>query len=241
MEGYGHGSVLLAFSGAREAGSMAETARAAGFSVAGTVGSAEEAIAFLSRFETDFVFASVLLKGLQADGLEGDIRKIARYRRSAVLYFVPGCAGRLMREAYAPSVIMPVDEKTLLNEAMKLVPLPVRRGDEETALRILSEMGFCDHPARRYLAYACALCANDSRYARRLRALVYPEVAKAFEISEAGAADGMRRLIDKAFLSGNIDYQYALFLNTIDETRGKPTVSQLIALVGEIIRRGTEA
>ena len=67
---------------------------------------------------------------------------------------------------------------------------------------------------------------------------MYPALARAFSKKETAFQDPMRRLIDKTFLSGDIENQYRLFGNSIDETRGKPTVSQLIALVSEMLRMG---
>jgi hypothetical protein len=50
----------------------------------------------------------------------------------------------------------------------------------------------------------------------------------------------MRRAVDRAFLSGDIEKQYSLFQNTIEEARGKPTLSALLARVAEILRYGED-
>lgn len=52
--------------------------------------------------------------------------------------------------------------------------------------------------------------------------------------------DGLRRAIDAAWTTGNSDRQYAMFGNTIDARRGKPTTASLLATAAELLRQEVE-
>lgn len=241
MNAFSGKTCLMAFPEENAAYRLKELLASLDVEIAGTVSSVPDIRSFLLRRECDFVFASIFLPMLPADGIEGGIFSLPLYKRPAVLYFAPENAGSLMLSAYSPVVTLPTDAETLKAKMQAVYPVPVRDADCRKAENILSRMGFEDVSARKYLSFACALSANDMNAARLLRRNVYPALSKAFGVSETKIADGMRRIIDKTFLSGDIESQYRLFGSSIDETRGKPTVSQLIAVVGEMIRTGKNA
>lgn len=231
-------SALIAFSDINKARAVSEMCRKTGIFVIREAGNAREVMSSLSSAQPDYVFVDILLPYLPVGGMTEGIYKASLYKRPKVMYFVPEGATGLMKDAYHPSVMVPKNEEELLNACRMLESHAVLKEDELRAEAILSGMGFQDVPARKYLSYACAMCAGDAALARKLKKEILPSVAGAFSVTPVQADNSMRRLIDKAFLTGNIDMQYAVFQNTIDDMRGKPTLSQLIALVGEIVRRG---
>ena len=79
---------------------------------------------------------------------------------------------------------------------------------------------------------------KNSKRSRRAESVVYPSVAAHFRTTPRRAEDGMRRAIDAAWTLGNIERQYVLFGNTIDDARGKPTAAALLATVAEFLRHG---
>lgn len=205
---------------------------------AGKTKSFEEAAAFLTQDECDFVFMSVVLPLLPVKSEDKDIFDLPLYKRPAVLFFAPENAGDVMLSAYVPTVKLSCRIEDAIKAMDEIYPVRVKDKDVQKAREILKRMGFPEHPAREYIAYACALSFNDRSVVRNLKRSVYPALARAFSKKETAFQDPMRRLIDKTFLSGDIENQYRLFGNSIDETRGKPTVSQLIALVSEMLRMG---
>ena len=231
--------VLLAFpdeNGLSHAKTLSETLT---LTCAGSVKSFDAAADFLMHAECDFVFMSVLLPMLPVQKADEDIFPLPLYRRPAVLYFAPENAGEIMLSAYDPTIPLPCRIEDAICAINKIYPVQARDTDVQKANEILSRMGFGDQPARNYIAYACALSVNDRSAVRNLKRSVYPALSRAFSKKETAFQDPMRRLIDKTFLLGDIENQYRLFGNSIDETRGKPTISQLIALVSEMIRMGT--
>lgn len=229
-------TVLLAFPDANASESLTETVAELGLEVSGRTATTAETLDFLMRRECDFVFVSIFLPMLPVEGIEKSIASLPLYKRPAVLYFSGKAAGEIMLNAYSPSVALPVNANNLCEKMKNVYPPAVRDEDIIRANGILARMGFEETPARNYLARACALSANDLFASRSLKRSIYPALSRAFGVSESKIADAIRRLIDKTFLTGDIENQYRLFGSSIDETRGKPTVSQLIALVSEILR-----
>lgn len=227
---------LIALPDATSASHLKDILSSLGIEIAGKVSTIPQMHDFLLHRECDFVLASIFLPMLPIEGIEEGILSLSLYKRPACMYFAPESAGEMMLCAYSPLITLPTDAKTLCEKLHTIYPVKVRNDDISKAEQILFRMGFEDVPARKYLACACALSANDINAARKLKQIVYPYLSEAFHLSETRIADNMRRLIDKTFLSGDIESQYRLFGGSIDETRGKPTVSQLIALVGEMIR-----
>ncbi len=238
MNAFSGKTCLLAFPDASAASGLTEILSSIGAEAVKTVTNIPDIHGFLLDRECDFVFASIFLPSLPTDGIESGIYSLPLYKRPAILYFAPANAGDMMLSAYSPLLTLPTDAETLDKKMHEIYPVRPRASDIAKAEQILSRMGFDDVPARKYLAVASALSANDLNAARLLKRNVYPTISKTFGVSETKIADAMRRTIDKTFLSGDIENQYRLFGSSIDETRGKPTVSQLIALVGEMIRTG---
>lgn len=139
-----------------------------------------------------------------------------------------------------PRVDAQPDADTLRACVAETLLLPVRPEDEARAEHLLAEMDIAPGENRRRLAYAVALVLNDAANARRLKRLVYPAVAEHFHTTPRRVEDGLRRAIDAAWTTGDSERQYALFGNTIDASRGKPTTASLLATAAELLRQEAE-
>ncbi|MDO4548248.1 MAG: sporulation initiation factor Spo0A C-terminal domain-containing protein [Clostridia bacterium] len=112
-------------------------------------------------------------------------------------------------------------------------------GDSITG--ILRQIGFS--PARRgtrYVMTAIELLCRDMRCVKSMSGSVYPVVADIYGEDKTRIVQAMRRAMDSAWSSGSPEKQYSLFGNSIDECRGKPTLTQLCACVAERLRSGME-
>ncbi|MBR3929370.1 MAG: hypothetical protein IKJ65_10250 [Clostridia bacterium] len=238
MNAFSKKRVLFAFPNASVPSSLSEALSELGMETAGAASGVLETHNFLLHSECDFVFASIFLPMLPSCGLEEGVYSLPLYKRPAILYFAPEHAGEMMLKAYSPLLTLPASAREIEKKLNEIYPVRARSQDIKKAEEILSRMGFEDVLERSYLAHACALSVNDLTKVRSLKGHIYPSVSRAFGVGETKIADSMRRLIDKTFLLGDIESQYRLFGSSIDETRGKPTVSQLLALVAEMIRTG---
>ncbi|MBQ3079090.1 MAG: sporulation initiation factor Spo0A C-terminal domain-containing protein [Clostridia bacterium] len=195
-----------------------------------------ELLSSLDGVLPDILIIHALIPGLDERNISLQIEKLPLYKYPAVILAYPDKLPR----GYPFSISTRANEEELLSAIRSVYPVPVRKSIILRAERLLENMGIPECPSRRYLSYAVAMAVNDGENARRLSKAVYPEIGRAFGVSPRRIDNAMRRLIDKAWMTGDIEKQYSYFGNTIDDMRGKPTLSALIALSADIIRIGED-
>ncbi len=201
-------------------------------------------LAAVSREEPDILLLNALLFGLDAAAAARSIRGMALTKMPVLLALFPGAPEDAMRRAGECGAVCLSGVELSVEEILRrcggvgiadrLAPdfaHPVRvRG----ALRAMSisegSAGF------RYLAEAVCLCARDQSCFRQMTRVIYPEVGRRCGAGAAAVERLIRHAIESAWLRGDMERQYALFGNTIDERRGKPTNSEFIARVTEALR-----
>ena len=110
-------------------------------------------------------------------------------------------------------------------------------GRERDIGNLLERLAFpVDHAGTQYLADAIGYVLCDGRLMRDLAHGLYPLIAERSGTEAAKVERGIRHAIERAWSDGVPDDQYALFENTIDEKRGKPTNGGMIARAAEILR-----
>ncbi len=193
-----------------------------------------------ARLLPRLILVHALAAGLDASAAAAQVDRLRLSRRPAIVYLVPSYLPERMTRDMRPRVDAQPDADTLRACVAETLPLPVRPEDEARAERLLAEMNIAPGENRRRLAYAVALVLNDAANARRLKRLVYPAVAGHFYTTPRRVEDGLRRAIDAAWTTGDSERQYALFGNTIDASRGKPTTASLLATAAELLRQEIE-
>ncbi len=108
---------------------------------------------------------------------------------------------------------------------------------ESRLLNCLWSLGFSAKlPGTAYLAAAAMLMALDARLMGSLTGELYPMVAARFGVSSLNVEHAMRRAIESAWSGSAMERQHALFGNTIDARRGKPTAGEMIGRLAELAR-----
>ena len=101
---------------------------------------------------------------------------------------------------------------------------------------LLDRLGVPDHPGREMLRCAVGLVWRDRSRLQNLRDRVYPDAARPLGRTGAQAERAIRHVIDAAWRTGEIDEQQRIFGDTIDARRGRPTCSEMIAQLADILR-----
>lgn len=86
-----------------------------------------------------------------------------------------------------------------------------------------------------YLIRAIWRTALDCRETEPLGGL-YERIATEYGVDAGRISHAMRRAIESAWSGGALERQHALFGNTIDARRGKPTNGEMIARIAELLR-----
>ena len=216
------------------------TLEAAGMRIVAVCADWPQALNAVSRVRPAVVFVHALTPGLDAEQASSQLDARRLCRRPALVYLVPSYLPETMTRGMEPRLPASPDAEAVRACLTRVLPLPVRAEDVRRAERLLTHLDLAPGENRQRLAYAAALVLNDADNAHKLKSVVYPSVAAHFRTTPRRAEDSMRRAIDAAWTLGNIERQYALFGNTIDDTRGKPTTAALLATVAEFLRNGED-
>ncbi len=109
-------------------------------------------------------------------------------------------------------------------------------GAKRRALELLTQLGVQDGPGRDMLLCAVLHAYLDRKLISDMMAGLYSVVAEHFSTTAVYVKQRIYRAIERAWTRGNAQMQYELFLNTIDDKRAKPTNTDMIALIADILR-----
>ena len=88
-----------------------------------------------------------------------------------------------------------------------------------------------------YLTFAIGAVIHDTSYRNRAARGLYPQTAQAFHTTVANAERLIRHAIEVAWHRVDLNAMVAYFGNTVSPDRGKPTNTEFIARVANVVRQ----
>lgn len=112
------------------------------------------------------------------------------------------------------------------------------KGDlEVTVSEIMHQIGVPAHiKGYQYLREAIVLSINDREMMSSVTKVLYPTVAKLYSTTSSRVERAIRHAIEVAWDRGDVDILSSYFGYTIQNTRGKPTNSEFIAMISDKLR-----
>ena len=108
---------------------------------------------------------------------------------------------------------------------------------EITVSEIMHELGVPAHiKGYQYLRDAIILSVNSPEMMNSVTKVLYPTVAKHFSTTSSRVERAIRHAIEVAWDRGDIDVLSSYFGYTIQNSRGKPTNSEFIAMIADKLR-----
>lgn len=108
---------------------------------------------------------------------------------------------------------------------------------EVTVSEIMHQIGVPAHiKGYQYLREAIILSVNDNEMMHSVTKILYPTVAKIFNTTPSRVERAIRHAIEVAWDRGDVDVLSAYFGYTIQNTRGKPTNSEFVAMISDKLR-----
>ena len=211
---------------------------AAGWTVAAEARSVQEAAALIRLHQPDLLLADAILPGGDGERLAAAALApgLSRYADLALLVpmglKLPGA--RRLSELGAALIQAPLTAHALARLTFDPGHLPPRKAQRLDD--VMNRLGVPPHPGRAMLRRASALAWRDRRRLQNLRDRVYPEAARPLGKSPQQAERAIRHVIEAAWRRGDIEAQQALFGDTIDARRGRPTCGEMIAQLADILR-----
>lgn len=106
-----------------------------------------------------------------------------------------------------------------------------------TVTDVIRQIGIPAHiKGYHYLRKAIILSVNDQKMLENVTKLLYPTVAKDFSTTSTRVERAIRHAIETAWNRGNIDVLTDIFGYTINANKGKPTNSEFIALITDMLQ-----
>ena len=122
-------------------------------------------------------------------------------------------------------------------ENIRKVSSDVQGNLEVVVSEIMHQIGVPAHiKGYQYLREAIILSINDSEMMNSVTKLLYPTVAKTFKTTPSRVERAIRHAIEVAWDRGDVDVLSSYFGYTIQNSRGKPTNSEFIAMISDKLR-----
>lgn len=123
------------------------------------------------------------------------------------------------------------------HEASKHLAQPKSYDLEVRVTEVLHEIGVPAHiKGYRYLRSAIMRATNDGSVLEAITGELYPSIAKEFQTTPSRVERAIRHAVEVAWDRGDLDTLKSWFGWTVSIEKGKPTNSELIALVSDKLR-----
>lgn len=108
---------------------------------------------------------------------------------------------------------------------------------ESQVTKIIHQIGVPAHiKGYQYLRCAILMTIDDNDVINSVTKVLYPSVAKKFKTTTSRVERAIRHAIEVAWDRGDVDTLNSYFGYTIQNTRGKPTNSEFIAMIADNLR-----
>ncbi len=218
-------------------------------------GSGEEALRMIGRGGYDIVIADLWLGGVDGLSLIKQSGELGLDMPPAFVILVPMPTANIYIDANRAGAMLcipkPVDCDSLLTGVETicrnrdigrvgeaLPEKPDKDGDMEAQVtRIIHQIGVPAHiKGYQYLRTAILMTIKDSDIINSVTKVLYPSVAKKYQTTTSRVERAIRHAIEVAWDRGDLDTLNAYFGYTIQNSRGKPTNSEFIAMIADNMR-----
>lgn len=227
-----------------------ENLRKSGLDVVGDSGDGTEALGGIKRMKPDIILVDLWFPGLDTASLISQCSLMEPgYRPKFIL--VTGINNkRLIEEAFMAGVsgcvIKPFLYETL---AEKITQTYYLSGGQMTAAadntyeletqvtRIIHQVGIPAHiKGYQYLRHAIMMVVQNNRVINEVTKTLYPSVANEFSTTPSRVERAIRHAIEVAWDRGDVDMLNSFFGYTVQNSKGKPTNSEFIAMIADNLR-----
>ncbi len=246
--------ILIADENAESRRTCRDALARAGYSRIDEAVNGEEALALITRTHPDIVIADVWLSKLDGIGL---VRQALSLRydpdRPPVFIIASLVANQNIfveasRAGASLCLPKPIDYKSLSEHIRVLLSgrgsIPAQSTQESAppdiesqVTKIIHQIGVPAHiKGYQYLRTAIMMTVHDSDIINSVTKVLYPSVAKKYATTTSRVERAIRHAIEVAWDRGDIDTLNSFFGYTVQNTRGKPTNSEFIAMIADSLR-----
>jgi two-component system response regulator (stage 0 sporulation protein A) len=213
--------------------------------------SSETALEMIKHSSYELVIVDLWLSGLDGIGLIRKIRSLPLNPRPSIILMSPVNKQAILLEAAESGADLcipkPYDISSLIFHIETLIkskrhsPDVLRNNShsdmEAQVTKIIHQIGVPAHiKGYQYLRTAILMTIEDSDVINSVTKILYPSVAKKYQTTTSRVERAIRHAIEVAWDRGDVDTLNSYFGYTIQNTRGKPTNSEFIAMIADNLR-----
>ena len=199
----------------------------------------------IARLKPDVILMELYMQGMDAFSVINTMKK--NFRELPVIivtaaYATPIIERELLSLGCDFFMLSPFDIEDMENRIIKLIKernMERKRGDKYPGLKIevteiLHQIGVPAHiKGYHYLRDSIIMAVEDPEIINAVTKQLYPSVAKTYETTSSRVERAIRHAIEVAWDRGDVDILNSYFGYTIQNTRGKPTNSEFIAMISD--------
>ena len=213
----------------------------------------DRAISMLSDGSYEIVITDLWLSGLDGIGVIRNSSNLGLKKKPAFILMSPINKQNILMEASMAGadicILKPIDFLSLRAHIDTLIKL--RRGEKVTSYerlsdlpdmeaqvtKIIHQIGVPAHiKGYQYLRSAILMAIDDDEVINSVTKVLYPSVAKKYQTTTSRVERAIRHAIAVAWDRGDVDTLNSYFGYTIQNSRGKPTNSEFIAMIADNLR-----
>ena len=245
--------ILLVDENNEERVRIAKSLENAGYAFIDEARDGAAAITKIAKGEYDIIITDLWLSGLDGIGIIKNTNMLKQDKRPSFILMSPVNKQSLLLEASAAGadfcILKPFDVPTLITYIESLERAKKKRAaspeDKLSALpdmeaqvtKIIHQIGVPAHiKGYQYLRCAILMAIDDADIINSVTKVLYPSVAKKYGTTTSRVERAIRHAIEVAWDRGDVDTLNSYFGYTIQNSRGKPTNSEFIAMIADNLR-----
>lgn len=245
--------ILLSVENPDERRRISENLSKSGFRYITEAENGESAIGLIASGGFDLVLTDLWLSGLDGIGIIRNTNNLGLKEKPAFILMSPINKQSILMEASEAGadicILKPFDFSSLVSHIESLIKM--RRGKqsgereglsampdmEAQVTKIIHQIGVPAHiKGYQYLRCAIMMTVDDADIINSVTKVLYPSVAKKYQTTTSRVERAIRHAIEVAWDRGDIDTLNSYFGYTIQNSRGKPTNSEFIAMIADNLR-----
>jgi two-component system response regulator (stage 0 sporulation protein A) len=212
----------------------------------------QEAFAKIARTKPNVVVSDLYLGKIDGVGIIRSAKKQMPNDFPAFIMLASFTSQNLFEECCeagaAYCMLKPIDFNALADRIKRLADKTRRRGNakvpgredgdlEAQVTKIIHQIGVPAHiKGYQYLRTAIIMAINDTEVINSVTKVLYPTVAKQYGTTSSRVERAIRHAIEVAWDRGDLDVLNSFFGYTVQNSRGKPTNSEFIAMIADNLR-----
>lgn len=243
--------ILICDENAEERRRFIENLRAAGFISCEEASDGNTALSMITKNKYDVVIVDLWISKIDGIGIIRAAGKSENKERPIFILMSPINKQSILLEATESGADLcipkPFDFSTLVyhieailkskNKSASQKESSANADMEAQVTKIIHQIGIPAHiKGYQYLRTAILMTIEDNDIINSVTKILYPSVAKKYQTTTSRVERAIRHAIEVAWDRGDVDTLNSYFGYTIQNTRGKPTNSEFIAMIADNLR-----